>query len=292
MMEDDVHRTDCARVRLRSGRSAIVHTAGSAVKTAPMVVMHYGTPHTGRHPTVFAQLAEELGVRLIAASRPGFAGSDRHLGRSVADAAADVVEVLEGWELRGEAAPHQVLTVGYSGGGPHALAFASLLPGRVREVGVFGCPAPYDGSVEWFAGMAGNGGGLRPAAEGREAREEHQSSAEFDPESFTAADRAALDGRWASIGEDAQAAFAFGSDLGEIDDDLAFVAPWEFDLDRITARVSLFQAEDDRIIPSHHAARLKRLLPGAEARILQGSGHVEVLDALPEWLKTAVARLS
>ncbi len=233
---------------MRSGRSAIVHTAGAAAETAPVAVMHYGTPHTGRHPAVIAQLAEELGVRLIAVTRPGFAGTDRHLGRSVADAAAEVVEVLEGLELRGEAAPREVVTVGYSGGGPHALAFASLLPDRVREVGVFGCPAPYDGSVEWFAGMAGNGGGLRPAAEGRVSREAHQSSAEFDPESFTAADLAALDGRWAGIGEDAQAAFALGSDMGEIDDDLAFVAPWGFDLDRITARVSLFQAEDDRII--------------------------------------------
>lgn len=292
MMEDDVHRTKDDRVLLRSGRSVIVRTAGSAVKTAPTMVMHYGTPHTGRHPAVIAQLAEELGVRLIAVTRPGFASTDRHLGRSVADAAAEVVEVLEELDLRDEATPHQILTVGYSGGGPHALAFASLLPDRVREVGVFGCPAPYDGSVEWFAGMAGNGGGLRPAAEGREAREEHQSSAEFDPESFTAADRAALDGRWAGIGEDAQAAFALGSDMGEIDDDLAFVAPWGFDVDRITARVSLFQAEDDRIIPAHHAARLKRLLPGADAHLLIDSGHVAVLDALPEWMRVAVARLS
>lgn len=291
-MDDDVHRMDRDRVRLRSGRSAIVHTAGSAAETAPVVVMHYGTPHTGRHPAVIAQLAEELGIRLIAVTRAGFAGTDRHLGRSVADAAAEVVEVLERLELQGIATPREVVTVGYSGGGPHALAFASLLPDRVREVGVFGCPAPYDGSVEWFAGMAGNGGGLRPATEGRGAREEHQSSAEFDPESFTAADRAALDGRWAGIGEDAQAAFALGSDMGEIDDDLAFVAPWGFDLDRITARVSLFQAEDDRIIPSHHAARLQRLLPGADAHLLIDSGHVAVLDALPEWMRVAVARLS
>ena len=164
MTDDDIHRTDDDRVRLRSGRSVIVRTAGSAVKTAPTMVMHYGTPHTGRHPAVIAQLAEELGVRLIAVTRPGFASTDRHLGRSVADAAAEVVEVLEELDLRDEATPHQILTVGYSGGGPHALAFASLLPDRVREVGVFGCPAPYDGSVEWFAGMAGNGGGLRPAA--------------------------------------------------------------------------------------------------------------------------------
>lgn len=197
MMDDDIHRTDDGRVACAAdGRRSSTLQGGG--RDGPVAVMHYGTPHTGRHPAVIAQLAEELGVRLIAVTRPGFAGTDRHLGRSVADAAAEVVEVLEGLELRGEAAPREVVTVGYSGGGPHALAFASLLPDRVREVGVFGCPAPYDGSVEWFAGMAGNGGGLRPAAEGRVSREAHQSSAEFDPESFTAADLAALDGRWAA----------------------------------------------------------------------------------------------
>ncbi|WP_245634470.1 alpha/beta fold hydrolase, partial [Janibacter corallicola] len=241
-----------------------------------MLVVHYGTPHTGRHPSRIADLATDLGLRLLSVTRPGFGGSPRRAGRTV----ADVVEVLDRLGV------DQVATAGYSGGGPHALALAALLSDRVGDVATFASPAPYGGSSAWFAGMAGDGGGLRPAAEGRETREAHQRTAEFDPSSFTGADYAALEGDWSGIGEDAQAAGGADGDAGEIDDDLAFVAPWGVGLGRITGRVSLFQGEADRIVPAHHADRLSALLPTAEIHVLPGSGHVAVLERLPGWMRS------
>lgn len=267
-------------VRLGDGRVATTHRAGSADPDAPVLVMHYGTPHTGRHPAHIAQLAARAGLALLSVTRPGFAGSPRRIGRTVSDTAADVAEVLTLLGLE------PVATAGYSGGGPHALALAAMLGDRVHDVAAFACPAPYDRTPSWFTGMAGDGGGLRPASAGREAREAHQRSTEFDPDSFTEADWAALSGAWAGIGEDAQSAGVSGSDAGEIDDDLAFVAPWGVDLGRITATVVLFQGTADRIIPAHHADRLASLVPAAEVRILDGSGHVAVLDQLPDWLNT------
>lgn len=242
--------------------------------------MHYGTPHTGRHPALLDKHASDLGLRLLAVIRPGFPGSARRQGRTVAEAATDVADVLDACGVE------EMVTAGYSGGGPHALTLAALLTDRVRAVATFACPAPYDQTESWFAGMAGNGGGLRPAARGEQAREVHQQTATFDASSFTEADWAALGDRWSGIGADAQAASAAGSDAGEIDDDLAFVRPWGAPLDRITCPVTLFQATADRIIPAHHVERLSALLPAAAVQLVEGSGHVAILDQLPGWLGT------
>ncbi|MGC0144553.1 alpha/beta fold hydrolase [Pseudactinotalea sp. Z1732] len=265
--------------QLKDGRDVAIHHAGSPAPGAPVLVMHYGTPHTGKHPPPIDQLAAAVGLRLVSVTRPGFAGSSRRAGRTVSDAAEDIIEVLDRLNVG------RMVTAGYSGGGPHALALAALAPDRVDHAATFGCPAPYDQTPDWFTGMAANGGGLRPAAEGPEARERYQRTAEFDPGSFTAADWAALSGPWAGIGDDAQSATAAGSAFGEIDDDLALVAPWGVDLDRITTRVSVFHAASDRVIPAHHAERLAALLPSAGVRSLEASGHVAVLGQLPQWMR-------
>lgn len=265
--------------QLKDGRDVAIHHAGSPAPGAPVLVMHYGTPHTGKHPPPIDQLAAAVGLRLVSVTRPGFAGSSRRAGRTVSDTAEDIIEVLDRLNVG------RMVTAGYSGGGPHALALAALAPDRVDHAATFGCPAPYDQTPDWFTGMAANGGGLRPAAEGPEARERYQRTAEFDPGSFTAADWAALSGPWAGIGDDAQSATAAGSAFGEIDDDLALVAPWGVDLDRITTRVSVFHAASDRVIPAHHAERLAALLPSAGVRSLEASGHVAVLGQLPQWMR-------
>jgi len=265
-------------VRLADGRAVTVHSAGAVDSAAPVLVLHYGTPHTGEHPARLTDLALDLGLRLVAATRPGFVGSPRRFGRTVADTALDVAEALDRIGI------DQMIMAGYSGGGPHALALAALLGGRVSDVAVLASPAPYDQTPAWFEGMAGGGAGLRSALSGYTAREVYQRTAEFDSDSFTKADWDALAGPWAGIGEDARAAGTAGSDPGEIDDDLAFVAPWGINLDQITARVTLFQGSDDRIIPAHHADRLASVLPAANMRRVEGSGHVAVLAQLPLWM--------
>ena len=171
---------------LDRGATARVHRAGSDTADAPVLVMHYGTPHTGAHPAPIAALAADLGIALVAVTRPGFAGVPAWPGRSVADGARDVGETLDRLGI------DRYWTAGYSGGGPHALALAALHGNRVCGVATFASPAPFDGTDEWFAGMHGDGGGLRPASLGRAAREQHQREAGFDPAMFTPADWAAF----------------------------------------------------------------------------------------------------
>jgi pimeloyl-ACP methyl ester carboxylesterase len=139
-----------------------------------------------------------------------------------------------------------------------------------------------------FAVM-GASGGLRAALDGREARARHAASDEFDPESFTAADWAALEATWASLGDDAVRASQAGLD-GLIDDDIAYVAPWGFDLAAIAVPVLVVQGGEDRVVPAAHADWLVRACPRAELWLRPREGHVSILDACPvamDWLVAA-----
>lgn len=134
--------------------------------------------------------------------------------------------------------------------------------------------------------MAADGASLRAAVEGRHARELHEETEEFDPETFVERDYAALAGAWSSLGRDAGLASAAGAG-GLIDDDLAFVAPWGFDLADITAPVLLVQGGRDRVVPPAHADWLLRQCRDSELWFRPGDGHISILDAGPvamDWL--------
>jgi len=270
---------------LADGRNVRVHDTGGPdtrspdADGTPTLLWHHGSPQTGAPLEPLVSAAAARGIRLLTYARPSYGGSTPQPGRDVAAAAADVEQIADA------AGVARLAVMGASGGGPHALACAALLPDRVTAAVCLASPAPFTTAFEWFAGMADDGG-LRAARAGREARARFAESAEFDPNVFTPADWAALEGRWSSLGADAQQAGAAGPD-GLIDDDLAFAGPWGFDVGQITAPVLLVQGGEDRMIPPAHAAWLQRLCPTAELWWRPGDGHVSVLDACPaamDWL--------
>ncbi|HEY6887548.1 MAG TPA: alpha/beta hydrolase, partial [Solirubrobacter sp.] len=226
------------------------------------------------------EAAEQRGLRLLSYGRPSYGGSTPAPGRSVADAAGDVEQLADALGLE------RFATMGASGGGPHALACAAGLPGRVTAVACFSSPAPYSDAYDWFGGMV-DPGGLRAARAGRAARARYAETAEFDPASFIDADWAALEGDWAELGQDAVRAGQAGPD-GEIDDDVAFASPWGFELEAVEAPVLLAQGGEDRVIPPSHAYALLRALPRPELWQRPRDGHVSILGACPlalDWLR-------
>jgi pimeloyl-ACP methyl ester carboxylesterase len=205
-------------------------------------------------------------------TRPGYPGSDPHPGRTVADAARDVLSVVDALGI------DRFATAGASGGGSHALALGGLAPDRVTAIVALAAIAPFDHSPDWFSGMVAPGA-LRAALSGREARLAYAETAEFDPESFTARDFDALDGPWRALGADAQAGYADGP-TGEADDDLAYVSPWGVELRAVRPPVLLIQGGADRVVPAPHAAAMLERLPSAELWIRPREGHISVLTAL------------
>jgi pimeloyl-ACP methyl ester carboxylesterase len=178
-------------------------------------------------------------------------------------------------------------TMGASGGGPHALACAALLPQQVSGVATLASLAPFGAAgLDFFTGMAGDGESLRAAILGRAAREECELTAQFDSTSFNALDYAALETTWASLGKDVQASGAFGMQ-GLIDDDLAFVAPWGFEVSDISVPVLVVQGGDDRVVPAGHGLWLSQNIHSSEQWMLPAEGHISVLNecaAALDWL--------
>lgn len=267
-------------VRLDDGRTLIVHDTGRDAARGLALVWHHGSPQTGAPPAPLVSAAAERGIRLVSYGRPGYGGSTPQPGRTVASAAADVGQIADALGLS------QFAVMGASGGAPHALACAALLPDRVTGVVCLAGLAPRIDDFDWFAGMSAPGG-LRAALEGREARARYAETDQFDTESFIPADWAALSGAWSSLGADAGRAIAAGPG-GLIDDDVAFVGEWGFDVGSVAAPTLVVQGGADRIVPPSHADWLVRHCSSAELWLRPRDGHVSILDACSlamEWLK-------
>jgi len=283
------------KVRAPDGRLLSVLTAGP-LEGDPVLFLH-GTP--GIRGLYERELEEgaRRHLRHVFYSRPGYAGSDRLLGRSVADCAADVETIADALGI------DDFYVIGESGGGSHALACAALLPGRVRAVAVLAGIAPANAEgLDWERGM-GEGNRMEFAAmrKGIDALQEYlerevrglrsiktraQLLAALDAH-LCDADRAAIDGgfgkyllaAWRAVGED--------EIWGWLDDDMAHGKDWGFELEQIAAPATVWHGRDDLIIPCRHAQWLADRLPHAELHLLDGEGHISLtshygasLDAL------------
>lgn len=115
------------------------------------VLVHRGTPQSRLLYDLWVEDAQSRGIRLIGYERPGYGGSTAHPGRTVDSAANDVAAIAKELDL------NRLLVWGVSGGGPHALACAALLPGLVVAAAVLASPALYPAEgLDYFAGMGGD----------------------------------------------------------------------------------------------------------------------------------------
>lgn len=267
------------------GRRLLVEVAGP--EGGALVLFHHGTP--GSRHVFEGQLREcaGRGLRHACYSRPAYEGSDRQPGRVFADCAADAAAVAD---ALGAEAFHNV---GYSGGGPHALACAALLPERVLSTTTFGGVAPHDAegldfmagageeNLEEFAAVkAGDAelerflrGALAEMAEIERGEDVIAALgdllADADRDCLTGELLAYEVGSWRRTGEE--------DVWGWFDDDRALFSGWGFDLAAIASRVTLWHGTEDRMVPLANAEWLAAHLPDAELRLVRGEGHISVL---------------
>src|SRR3954454_19083408 len=267
-------------VPLPDGRRVVVHEAGAAAGDARLaVVWHHGSPQSGALFEPLTSAAAARGIRLVSFGRPSYGGSSPNPGRDIASVGRDVIAIAGALGL------HAFAVMGASGAVPPPPAGAAAGPGRVRAAATFASVAPFTTSFDWFAGMQAPAA-LRAAGQGREARARFAETDEFDAAQFIERDWAALAGSWKGLAEDAEAEGAKGPD-GLIDDDVALVSPWGFDLAAVTQPVLLVHGGADRVVPFAHGEYLLAQLPNAELWQRPRDGHVSVLEALPvalDWL--------
>lgn len=271
------------------GRSLRYYDRGP-LDAALAVFWLHGTPNIGPPPAPLFADADRLNIRWIGYDRPGYPGSSAQPGRTVASAAADVARVADHLGLE------RFAVIGHSGGGPHALACAALLPDRVvAAVSVSGL-APYGvAGLDWFDGMHPAGQASLQAALGGRALKAAVEAAPppFDESMFTSADWDALAGPWAWFDTVVGPAQAGGVD-GLVDDDIAYVTPWGFDCADISRPLLLVHGEQDRVVPIAHSAWLAANCPNATLWRQPGNGHISVLRAgarALDWLSKQATHL-
>lgn len=263
----------------------------------PVFSLH-GTPGSRltRHPD--EDVYTRAGVRAITYDRAGYGQSTRHAGRRVADAAGDIATIADALGVS------RFAVMGGSGGAPHALACATLLPDRVTRCASVVGPAPFGpgglSREEYFEGMVeGNvrefgwalvgEDALRPELE-RETPELLASLAGEaenplgDDYALSPQDRQAI----STGGLREMLAASLHEGIGRtvdgfVDDDLAFTTPWGFEPAAITVPVSVWYGPHDTLVPTGHGEWLGRTIPGAEVVVLDG-GHFAIYERLPELL--------
>jgi pimeloyl-ACP methyl ester carboxylesterase len=259
----------------------------------PIFLLH-GTPGSRLGPRPRPAVLHRLGVRLISFDRPGYGESDRLEGRRVADAAADVLAIADAFGLE------KFAVVGRSGGGPHALACAALLPERLTKAAVLVGLAPRSADgLDWYDGMTQSNTLEHMAAakgyQGVAARTEAAADAvRADPASLLAslqADmpdpdrRVVADRGIRSMLLETYAEALRTSAFGWIDDALAFYSPWGFDPATVTVPVLLWHGASDNLSPVSHARWLADRIPSAAVVVQAGAAHFGALDVLPDILR-------
>jgi len=261
------------------------------------VLVHNGTPNSRLLFGHDVERAQADGVRMISYDRPGYGGSTRLEGRSVADCVADVRAIADALGIE------RLAVWGISGGGPHALACAALLEDLVPAVGVLGSIAPWGAKgLDYFDGM----GELNvqdiqlqladKAAALAKAQADREAMLEADPAGLTEqlntllapVDAVVMSGELGEYFVDYFASgLAPGAD-GWWDDGEAHLAPWGFDVETIRTPVLLMHGRQDRFVPFAHGQWLAQHIPGVEAMLSEEDGHLTLtvhhLEHLHSWL--------
>lgn len=271
---------ESAYFKLSDGRNLELLVGDGNEGTA--IVFHHGTPSCSLAWKSWIARLENVGIRGIAYSRAGYFTSDRNIGRDVVSINADIAEVMDHYAI------DSYISVGWSGGGPHALASAldprcnlivilagvgmygqsdlDFLAGMGEEnVDEFGTAVL--GETQLNAWMETNGGAFKTIT-GPELRNTISSlfsKSDIVTMQQTDFSDALADNFRHSLDE---------SFSGWIDDDIAFTKDWGFNLDQVKIPVSIFQGDEDLMVPGAHGRWLHKHIPHSTLRLLQGEGHL------------------
>lgn len=262
-------------VRLSDGRSVSYAEYGASAGT-PLVVLH-GTPGSRLLGELFDDEARRDGVRVLALDRPGYGRSSPWPTRTLADTGEFVAAVLD------DAGVSRAGIVGFSGGGPHALALAATRGELVRSVDVVaGALPPSLGkpptAMRLSASVAENAPRLLRGLARLQRWVAERASPSLVVSQYTTPDgRAALSDDVADlVRRDFVEAFAHHR-TGFVTESRLLAREWDFDLDAIDDPVRLWYGGRDANVDAAGARRFAERLPDARFTVFDEADHLHAL---------------
>ncbi len=272
-------RQDFNTIKLPDGRKLSYAEYGDP-QGLPVFFFH-GFPGSRYDGEYSGQAAAEMGIRLIAPDRPGMGCSDFQPNRRLLDWPADVCRLADSLKL------DKFGVLGYSGGGPHALACAYRIPERLTTVGVMAGvgpvtePGALDGmmrnniqiftlsrQVPWLLNLiyrwnlTADGEKLMRAGIPQMAK----------PDQVVMQNPEVLHG----MAKDYKEAFRQGP-RGVVQEGAFFASEWGFKLPEIQAAVYLWQGEEDTNVPAAMGRYQASHLPNCTAKYFAGEGHISMV---------------
>ena len=287
-----------SQFKLADGRE--LQYLDNATSSDQAVVFHHGTPGHSSMWSPWLSLLATAGINAIAISRPGYGSSSRQSNREVFSITSDITELLNSLGVK------KFVSIGWSGGGPHCLA-TTFEPRNVGAITLAGVGAYGVSDLNFLEGMGQEnhdefGAALAGETSVRNWLIENASamqtvSGDDIREAFGGligvADKAVLEGDYAEEMAASMRAGIEGSFDGWIDDDIAFIKDWGFDLAKIAKPVHLWQGDDDLMVPHSHSKWLEKHSPTSQLRFIPGQGHISLgINYQEEIIEQALGLLS
>ncbi|GAM87606.1 hypothetical protein ANO11243_056330 [Dothideomycetidae sp. 11243] len=269
--------------RLTSGRNLSYQVRGSKRQDATPFVYLHGTPSAYPVLDSMSAACEKHNLQVISYSRSGYGESSRHSSRNIVDVVDDVEQLLRHLG----AANKPCVVGGWSGGGKCSSS-------RECALCVAGV-APYDAEgLDWLEGQGeDNVAETKAALAGEEPLREYVES---QRSGLLNADADGIIKEMSSILPEAdKRAIKENEELGGylvqsfrvalehspdgwIDDSLAFIKPWGFELSEIKVPVFLYQGSLDLMVPYGHGKWLAKHLPQQTLtkHLIEHEGHISI----------------
>lgn len=285
-------------LKLPDGRCIEYIDNGVSSKSA--LILHHGTPTSMTVWGTWLAAAAEEGIRAIAFTRPGYASSDRKVGRSIIDANEDLVEILN------QLAVENFVSVGWSGGGPYALA--SGLLNKCSGVQLIASVSPYDAEdFDWFQDQTP--GMVEEAKISARSLEDSINFKENYYKEFRdmTAEQFLTEYAKRSSFESFETTYReFSKDLsfsmhealrdgviGYAEDEYAFLRNWGFETKEIQVPVLIWQGLDDLSVSPHMARWLNANISNPTLKLLEGQHHGSIMvEKRVEILNAAIGALT
>lgn len=271
------------------------------IQSTDALVLHHGTPGLGSQWQPWLDAAAERGIRAIAFTKAGYFGSDRAPLRSVAEAGADLAQLLQ------HAGVSSFVSIGWSGGGPYALQSTFLDANKGAET-MAGVASFFAMGPDFVVGLPEN-----ETVDVIKARAADRAAAA----EYAAKDLAGIEQVWTlenfHENDAKRARYAEFADLfettnaylvpallnavvpdhtGILDDDHAIITDWGFDLGEISKPVSIWNGMLDKAVPPGHAIWLHSQIPGSDLHLLGDQTHGSIaVEYLAEILESAILKL-